>query len=258
LNARFPYVGNIVYPTGVGPVTLSDVYWGRTQARPNWSHGHIWLFVEYAILLSTVLWGALVPDTTRYPTKHSQAQAAGRNELCWFSAAWLVSSLILTIQAYQGEVFDRYYFPSILSLALLAPALLTDARARIGPSLGLRTLIAIGALCALGWFSIAGNHDYVAWNRVRAKLYRDVLSTGVSSSSIDAGYELNGWNNIQADQPATCIRRCQCSSSPWYCPDDSYRIQMTEAVPKGYRLLKQVMPAYWLAKGPTLKLVQRK
>ena len=261
LNARFPYVNNIVYPTGVGPVTLTDVYVQRVPARPNWSSESTWLYIEYAILLSTVLWGALVRYTARSArgaqiTRPRDASDAARSELGWFAAAWLFGSQILSIQAYQGDVFDRYYFPCILALALLVPVLLTRAQQHEPPRFGPRALLALATWLALAWFSVAGTHDYLRWNEVRADLYQQTLARGVSPSSIDGGYELNGWYNFNQSYPRTCLGPCRCDPWSWYCADNSYRILMG-GVPPGYRALTAIPPNYWLAAGPPLTLVQR-
>ena len=259
LNARFPYVNNIVYATGVGPVTLTDVYVQRVGARPSWSNDNTWLYIEYAILLSTVLWGALVTQSTplsRARTRDKSDRAGARTELASFGAAWLFGSQALSIQAYQGDVFDRYYFPCIISLALLIPALLTNAQKHEPPRVGLRALSAVAVFWALAWFSVAGSHDYLRWNQTRKELYEQARALGVSPSSIDAGYELNGWYNFAQSYPATCIHACRCDPWSWYCADNSYRVLMG-GVPAGYRALDSVKPAYWLADGPALTLVQR-
>jgi 4-amino-4-deoxy-L-arabinose transferase-like glycosyltransferase len=264
LNARFPFVNNIVYPTGVGPVTLTDVYVQKLGTRPNWKNDTTWLYVEYVILLSTALWGSLVAnagvrDTAQESpaSRHDPNNLSGaRSELCWFAAAWLFGSLFLSVQAYQSDVFDRYYFPCILSLTLLVPARLSNLHAEHA-GLRLRTLLALGAGVLLGWFALAGEHDYLRWNQVRLALYQETVAKGVSPSSIDAGYELNGWHNVKPVHAPTCVGPCRCSEWSWYCVDNSYRILMS-AVPPGYELVKRVSPSYWLADGPPLSLVRRR
>jgi len=269
LNARFPFVNNIVYPTGLGPVTLTDVYVEELGARPNWQSDTPWLFIEYTILLSTVLWGALVSglgarSAAREPTPEGRASSSmathttgARNELCLFAAAWLFGSLILSIQAYQADVFDRYYFPCILALVLLVPARLANAQPGELPEPRLRTLLAAGIGLAVAWYAVAGEHDYLRWNQVRLELYNETVASGVSPSSIDAGYELNGWHNVKNAHAPTCIGACRCTPWSWYCVDNSYRILMSAPTPD-YELVKQVQPSYWLAEGPPLSLVRRR
>jgi hypothetical protein len=245
-------------------VTLTDVYVQKLGARPNWTTDTPWLYIEYAILLSTALWGSLVSSaspsssTRESPLSRNDRTntAAARSELCWFAAAWLLGSLVLSVQAYQADVFDRYYFPCILALTLFVPARLANLRAeQAGPRL--RTLLAALAGLLLTWFAIAGQHDYLRWNQVRLDLYRETMAKGISPSSIDAGYELNGWHNVKSVHSATCIGACRCIPWSWYCFDNSYRILMSQPT-LDYEVVKQVQPRYWLADGPPLSLVRRR
>jgi Fe-S cluster biosynthesis and repair protein YggX len=270
LNARFPFAGNVIYPTGLGPVTLTDVYVQELGTRPNWKSDTPWLCIEYVLLLCTALWGLIVSTgSARDVARASPASRLGagntggarntsgaRSELCWFAAAWLFGSFMLSVQAYQRDVMDRYYFPCILALGLLVPARLALVRAEYA-GLRLRTLLALGTGLSLAWFAIAGEHDYLRWQQVRLGLYQQALARGVSPASIDAGYELNGWHNVKPVHTPTCIGTCRCPKLSWYCKDSSYRILMS-GVPRGYELVKQVQPSYWLADGPPLSLVRRR
>jgi len=275
LNQRFPYVNNVIYQTGIGPITLSDVYNEQSLARPNWSSSNAWLRIEWVVLLSTVLWGALAsraaspgkggraPGSSLVtnqrisePGRTAERGTGAREELCWFAGALLVGSLILSVQAYQTDVFDRYYFPCILALAVLAPACLANPARSDRPRLGVDTVLAGCSALALAWFTIAGTHDYMRWNQIRLELYDQAVAQGVSPASIDAGWELNGWYNVDSRHAPTCIGACRCQPSTWYCIDNSYRILMSGAPPH-YEVVKQVKPAYWLADGPPLSLVRR-
>jgi hypothetical protein len=93
--------------------------------------------------------------------------------------------------------------------------------------------------------------------QVRLDLYREAQAKGISPSSIDAGYELNGWHNVKSVHAATCIGACRCIPWSLYCFDNSYRILMSQPT-MDYELVKQVKPSYWLADGPPLSLVRRR
>jgi hypothetical protein len=134
---------------------------------------------------------------------------------------------------------------------------LTDAQPDARPEPRAGTLLAAAAWLALAWFSVAGEHDYLRWNQVRLALYDETVAHGVSPSSIDGGYELNGWHNVKASHAPTCIGACRCIPWSWYCIDNSYRILMSAPTPD-YELLKQVQPSYWLTDGPPLSLVRRR
>jgi hypothetical protein len=246
LNAHFPYVNNVVYRTGVGPLTVSDVYAGSDVAHPDWGEG-AWGLIEGATWVSVLLWGALWR-----PSGAPSARGGARAELAWFAAAFAVATQAVNIQAYPGNVFDRYYFPCVLALTLFVPAVLpVDLRP------GWRWAPAVLAAVGLAWFSVAGTHDYFRWNQARLDLYQQARSAGASPSSIDGGYELNGWYLTGQSYPQTCIGPCSCHAWSWFCTDNSYRVLMG-GVPPGYTDVAVVKPTYWLARGPGLRLVVRK
>jgi hypothetical protein len=243
LNDHFPYVNNIVYRTGVGPLTLGDVYVRPNAPHADWGDA-AWRGIEWAVWLSTLLWGAL--------WRPAAAKLSGpRAELAWFAAAFLLASQAVNIQAYPGHVFDRYYFPCLLALALGIPALLPDARS------GWRWLPASAVGLAVAWFAVAGTHDYFRWSQARLALYDQARAAGASPSSIDGGYELNGWYLTHQDYPQTCIGPCSCQPWSWFCTDNSYRV-VQGGVPPGYASVASIQPSAWLAHGPGLRLVVRK
>ena len=68
---------------------------------------------------------------------------------------------------------------------------------------GLLKVIALGAVIAasMALFSIAGTHDYLAWNRIRWDLGNELLAQGVDPLHISAGFEFGGWHNFDKYQP---------------------------------------------------------
>jgi hypothetical protein len=118
------------------------------------------------------------------------------------------------------------------------------------------------AALPLAFFTIAGMHDYFRWNDARWRLVEKALAMGVPSTSIDGGYEVNGWLSLDsmrkgAPQKA-CIGACRCAANVdiWSCFDDSYRVWMS--VSGDYEEVARDTPRYWLGRSRTVYLSRRR
>jgi hypothetical protein len=60
--------------------------------------------------------------------------------------------------------------------------------------------------------------DHLEWNRTRWAATSDLLASGIPRTSIDGGYEFNGWLGYDAAYQAKPGR------SPWWVVDDEYTI----------------------------------
>jgi SAM-dependent methyltransferase len=178
-----------------------------------------------------------------------------RREIALFSAIWCILSWIVTVQAYGTFMFDRYYFPMILCLSIFVPLLLHREAKEI--RLRWRWDHVVAAVCtvALGWFSIAGVHDYFRWNDARWDPVRFAFSRNISPAKLAAGYEANGWENYDnyVAQNGQMAANCRVNYDDFFCVDASYRIGMNEI--SGYSEWRREQPSYWLAPGPPLRLL---
>jgi hypothetical protein len=119
----------------------------------------------------------------------------------------------------------------------------------------------LGTILALpvGWFAVAGVHDYFRWNDARWSQVGVARSLGVSAENLDGGYEVNGWlnydNYLRGSQPGACIGVCRCPPESAYCSDASYSI--TLGAPSGREALDTRPVDYWLAAGPPVVLSRR-
>ena len=252
IHRVFPYVTNVIFRTGVGPVTLDDVYHQAVMNRPQWS-GSIWTWIEWILLFSTFLWGFAIRRIWQVCT--TPAKKSLKQEIALFSLIWIAFSWTLTVQAYRLEIFDRYYFPVVLCLSILIP-LLWD-RPEPGAAHAPWSYAA-AAVCtvALGWFSIAGLHDHFRWNDARWNLVRYAFSSGVSPANLAGGFEVNGWENyddFQAHHGQMSLN-CRVNYDDWFCLDATYRIAMNPI--SGYEQWKEEQPSYWLAYGPPVRLLR--
>jgi hypothetical protein len=247
----FPYVTNVIFRTGVGPVTLDDVYHQAAMSRPDWS-GSIWIWVEWVLLIATSLWGFAIRRI--WQVCRGREVKSLQREVALFAIVWSLFSWILTVQAYRLEIFDRYYFPLALCLSILLP-LLWPAR----PELRQQTWMYVAAAvftASLGWFSIAGLHDHFRWNDARWNLAHWAFQNGVSPTNLAGGFEVNGWenyDNFQRRQGQMSLN-CRVDYDDWFCLDATYRIGMNPI--RGYQEWRQEQPSYWLAAGPPVRLLR--
>ena len=67
-------------------------------------------------------------------------------------------------------------------------------------------------------FTVVATRDYLEWNRTRWVATSALLAAGVPRTSIDGGYEFNGWLGYDPG-----YQRKQ-GKSPWWVTDDEYVI----------------------------------
>ena len=77
-------------------------------------------------------------------------------------------------------------------------------------------LVVVLALEAV--FAVVTTRDYLAWNRTRWIATTELLASGIPRTSIDGGYEFNGWLGYDSNSKA------KPGKSPWWVVDDDYMI----------------------------------
>ena len=249
----FPYITNVIFRTGVGPVTLDDVYHQADMIRPHWAP-HTWALIEWVLLGATFLWGFTLRRIWDVWT--SRRDKTLRYEILLFGLIWSVFSWVITVQAYRLEIFDRYYFPVVLSFSILIPLLIPEGTETLEPSNRWVPIVSMICIAAIGWFTVAGLHDQFRWNDARWKLARFAFSQGVSPANLAGGFEINGWenyDNVQAHH-GEMAPNCRVNYDDFLCVDATYRIGMN-MIP-GYEEWKQEPPSYWLATGPPVRLLR--
>jgi len=249
----FPYITNVIFRTGVGPVTLDDVYHRADMIRPHWEP-HIWVLIEWVLLVGTLLWGFTLRRI--WDVWISRRNETLRYEILLFGLIWSAVSWAITVQAYRLEIFDRYYFPLILSFSILIALLLPEGKETLERSNRWVSAVSMICIAAIGWFSLAGLHDHFRWNDARWKLAHFAFGQGVSPANLAGGFEINGWenyDNVQAHH-GEMAPNCRVDYDDFFCVDATYRIGMN-MIP-GYKEWKQEQPSYWLAAGPPVRLLR--
>ena len=251
VHRHFPFGGNVLLNTGVGPLTLADVYLFQLS-RPGWP-AWVWRTIEAVIVAGTAAWSPLAIGAWRAAERGTRLQV----EMLVFAFVLVAVSVFVPLYVFKYDVFDRYYLPAMIGMALFVG--LTLSLDEVAPRSTWNVMGYAGALAAIGWFGVAGLHDQFSWNEARWALVGDARARGVSHRNLEAGYEVNGW---LAGEPAarqtsaeSCIGPCHCYVPDWSCQDASYRVGMNSLA--GYEVLRSRKPSYWLASGPPLILERR-
>jgi hypothetical protein len=228
-------------------------------ARPRWP-GVVWKCIEGLLILANLLWIPVLLKLKACVGAVSTATARNLlSEVIIFGLSLSGVVYFIAAQAYKLEVVDRYYFPCIFAVGLALGAMMSmPETSLLSFRSGWRRVAFIASIVPLAWFSIAGLHDEFRWNDARWELVRLAVDAGAPPSTVQGGYEVNGWisydDHIHHHQPARCRGSCGCRGG-FFCVDDSYRVGMN--LLPGYVPVRSLKPRYWLANGPPVTLSER-
>ena len=227
---HFPFLGNVLTPYGVGPLTTTDAYFdprgGLQYAAWPW------------ILLEAALVAVVAFARRRYPWNPVRVFGLALAGLCF----------VAVNQAYRDAIIDRYYFPVFLGAVLCVAAGVRDR----GALATWRTTAGAAFAGVLVLYSVGGMHDYFRWNESRWRLVSQAGELSVPSTELDGGYEYNGW--MRYEHPDRAGRGCGLEQN-FFCPHLRYTIGWT--VREGERVIARAPVAAWLFRFPDLMLVER-
>ena len=214
LGRPMPFIDNVLNDFGGGPLTLTDTYfYGRNfPVVPPWL-ATAWLlvtltaFIGFALLVCVVVYG--VRDARARPLRTGNTPAMILVGTC---------AIAYTVLAALGLRFfyDRYVLVLLLAAALFL-GIVGTATQSAGGSRGSNILLAAIVL-AVAAFSTVVARDHLEWNRARWAATGDLLASGIPRTSIDGGYEFNGWLGYDFGYQA------KPGKSPWWVVDDEYTI----------------------------------
>ncbi len=248
-RALMPYLSNVIYDFGLGALTLRDTLF-LGLAPPV----HLGPFFKIGLTIVSLAGTALLlawpaaavaagarsggtSDTTTPNAIGPRGDVVTR--FTALAALLLFAGTLLQVHYY----FDRYLIPV---LPFAAAALLGSAR-RSTPR-----AVSIVLAVLLGWYGIAGTHDYLAWNRARYAGLETLRAEGVPVTEIDGGFEFNAWHlaaelgtwptdaESRSGQPATL-------RSWWWVVDDRFVASFRPL--DGYRVYRELFYRRWLVPG---------
>ena len=234
---RLPRLGNILIPTGLGPMTLRDTFLLGLN-YPNQSNFNIAMWAFFAICGSIGLVFLLVLFSQAISVvfknlKRSLNQDAYANKATTplpangikfaHNDSWLLTTLLTSILGYilllqLGQPFDRYLLP-LYPFTLILVSLFIGEKSDLDLVGWPGKALILFLITLFAYFSIASTHDYLAWNRARWQALNDLTSVQkISPKLIDGGYEFNGW--LLADRKY----KQKPNKSYWWVNEDDYVI----------------------------------
>ena len=194
-HSRMPYLINVLYDTGLGPITLDPDYF---RPVPTPAYPGVWIAVTALVAAGALLCGASgtigLIRLRKFPLPLEQ------RPLCVFAGLVLLSLIpfeIVFSNLQEGGLFDRHVLivalPFYLLLGLFSLGETEKAAARAP---GIPAVLTSGiAVLAFGVFCVAATHDYLEWNRIRWEMGRGLLARGIDPLSIAGGFEFDAWHN---------------------------------------------------------------
>ncbi|HWC45366.1 MAG TPA: hypothetical protein VG868_04560, partial [Casimicrobiaceae bacterium] len=175
-----------------------------------------------------------------------------------FAALCRVGWVALRAVAARRDDTPLLVFLVTMTVAYVAPFVLTDFTDRYllfvlpfvlaliaiaePPGAGLpRRALAIVVIIAALVIEALAVHDYFAWNRARWDAIRDAQAQGATPSTLDGGFEYNGYFGYEA-------RAARPGKSWWWVDDDRYVVAFGD-VP-GYTVLARYPVRGFLPRTP--------
>ncbi len=186
-TANFPPWNNILADFGLGP--MREVLHGYTEPNaPRW----VWYTITaIASIGSGFTFSVLLLACRRsFPWPRWGVENARRLVFWVFAVPGIVYISIVGVQ--QNGFFDRYLLFLLLPLMVLG---LQAVPPRAYNRISARSIVlAMVVLAVLVFFSTAGTHDYLEWNRARWQAVRWLRQDGgVAPSDFDGGFEVNSY-----------------------------------------------------------------
>lgn len=212
-----PFVGNIFYHVGAGPIILSGF---DTNAPISFG------VVAKAIWISLNLIGGLsffISVITIFST--------GQKKIFVINVAFILLLILYLLPLCFNYVNDRYLF---YLLPFYFTAFVTSTNVNCNKLFFHVTFIPIL------YFSIASTHDYLEINRARETATNHLYSKNISANKIDGGFEFNAWHFAG---PKNYDPRHK--GRWWWVQDDVYIITPFEY--EGYKLESEYYFTSWLS-----------
>lgn len=248
-----PLKGNTLMDFGLGPLTLHD---GdpliASHAFTPASLTYVWGAVTMLGVFSAAILIYYSLITARQLFKKPEKDEVANPQ-------WLKVLVVLTIVLYYlpfglSTYFDRYLLiliPLLLILVISARPIMSQPDFANGMYKKIIPVVLV-VLVAIGGFTVAATHDYLALNRVRWQALNALMhDQKVTPNYIDGGYEFNGWYlyNPKDTYAINFMKNpVRPDKSWWYVDKDDYMIAFGSLA--GYKELQTYQSGRWLPFGP--------
>ena len=227
----FPFAGNNIYNFGLGPAILREGYPKGAISFNNLTCfllttlGTFSFYMLFSILLNT---GKDILD---------KIKAKNHYGTIVLFVMLILAMYILPLSLIN--IFDRYLLLPVFLLVILIFCLFQIQG--IDHKWSAKSLLVVWLMFApVMFFSVAGTHDYLSWNRARWQALNHLTnSLNVPPEKIDGGFEFNGWHLYGSGSLIP-----EEKESWWWVDSDQYIVAMNKI--KGYELLKEYPANGWL------------
>jgi hypothetical protein len=135
---------------------------------------------------------ALAEQMLTKPWRREHPRADSLHEAFWMLGPFAISYVIFLLpRALYAFVYDRYLLglmPLVIIVLLLLHQRYVAARL---------PAVTIAALSLFAMYAIAGTHDWFALNRARVAAVAQIKMSGVPATSIQGGFDYDGWTQIE-------------------------------------------------------------
>ncbi len=237
---RLPIGPQTLRDFGIGPLTISGAR-GMPEA-PSF----FWPVYSFLGSVGAGMYFALTSSFLLRSFRSGIFCESGRQT--WpFGMAFAASVFYFLLLTISGH-FDRYeifYLLFILLTLLYLGREFSWTRSRFFLAGSFFMVLAIG------YFSVSGVHDYLAWNRVRWQVLHSMMAQRkIPPSEIDGGYEFNGWYLYDPK-----FRKVPGKNWYWVI-QDTYRLSFSPLL--NYEVLQSFLYPKWLPYGENKILLLRR
>ncbi len=232
-----PLAGNTLTKSGIGPVTLHDVF---VQGLPHMTDiaPAFWIFITAIGVISGgfLLVYIFCILKNLFDNRSDFAKSIDKTAALFMLLLCVVYFSAITIVRAGAFSLDRYLLPLIPLLCILLAVSFKPHLSRRQPFLlSLASLLII----LFFMFSVAATRDYLTWNRTRWHALQILTEKkNIPPSMIDGGFEFNGWQMYDPEYSHVA------GKSWWWVQDDTYLITMGPV--RRYEILSQYRFRRWL------------
>jgi len=182
-----PLAGNIVIDFGIGPRTVA----GAIRGASPW----VWRAITVAAGVGAAFLARALVGSWR-----AGRGGGGLDGQRWkpMACALLAATLFAPSVAADTPMFDRHLL--VLLPFLLAATTVDERDADRRPR-----FVAALACALLAVFSVAGTHDYLAWQRARWALAKGAYAAGIRPTDLRAGFEIDNLADARAGVRRTAL-----------------------------------------------------
>lgn len=227
-----PLAGNILIPSGIGPLTLTDTYI-LGQKHVSSLPLFIWILATLLSVIGAIFLLCIITSTIietikqKLQNKHLDQDTALKSFL-------LLVSLIYLFPLAISSFFDRYLIviTPLIAIYIYNKEIETffDDNKEFKEQISYISYLFIFLFAA---FSVLSTKEYLSWNKTRWQIVYDLENIyKIPQDEIDGGFEVNGFYaynpNYSTEKdnhsPVWIVNGTYQIKSPWWVNKDTYMI----------------------------------